>query len=79
MVIQDSPAMFVVYATGIGLTIAGLYLWWSSSGPRRIEVDRGPSILKALAVGALVLGVAFSAVILLAIVGFAILRGPTAS
>jgi hypothetical protein len=70
--------MFVVYATGIGLVIAALHSLWTSSRPRRIEVDRGPSILQALAVGALVLGIAFSMVILLAMVGFWVLRGPTA-
>jgi hypothetical protein len=53
-------------------------MWWSSRRPRPFDVESGPSILKALAVGALALGVGLSAVILFAMVVLWIARiGPT--
>ena len=56
--------MLIVYATSIGLILGALRLFWSSRCPTRSEIDRDPSVPKALAVGALVLGIAFSTVIL---------------
>jgi len=78
-VIEESPAILVVYATAIGLVLMALYfLFRPKRRPVSADVERGPMILKAVSVGALVLGTAFSLVILAAIAAQRIIFGTMA-